>query len=138
MTTVNDPSVGTATDLDGGGQVDYFLGFSLPFADVVNQLSLLGIAGFNQDSTLSYVIATATQANSLNQDLNGVDQNYDSALTWSQLGVLSDPMTPAGMAVVPEVNGAVWIFLLLGAVAAQRWFASRSTSKGQCVPAHRG
>ena len=137
VTTVNDPSVGTATDLDGGGRPDFFLGFSIPFADIVGQLSLLGITGFNQDSTLSYVVATATQANSLNQDLNGVDKNFDGALTWSQLGVLSDPMTPAGMAVVPEVNATVWIFLLFGAIAAQRWFARRSTPKGQPVPAPR-
>ena len=136
VTTVNDPSVGTATDLDGGLRPDFFLGFSVPFADVVNQLSLLGITGFNQNSALSYVIATATQANSLNQDLNGVDKNYNGSLTWSQLGVLSDPMTPAGMAAVPEVNGAAWIFLLFGAVAAQRWFASRSRPKRQPVPAH--
>jgi hypothetical protein len=137
VTSVNDPSVGTATDLDGGGRPDFFLGFSIPFADIVSQLSLLGITGFNQDSTLSYVVATATQANSLNQDLNGVDKNFDGSLTWSQLGVLSDPMTPAGMAAVPEVNGTLAIFLLLGAVAAQRWFASRSMPKRQPVPAHR-
>jgi hypothetical protein len=138
VTTVNDPSVGTATDLDGGGRPDFFLGFSIPFADIVNQLSLLGISGFNQDSTLSYVVATATQANSLNQDLNGVDKNFDGSLTWSQLGVLSDPMTPAGMAAVPEVNGALAIFMLLGVVAAQRWFANRRALKRQLVLAHRG
>ena len=136
VTTVNDPSVGSATDLDGGGEFDFFLGFSIPFADVVNQLSLLGISGFNQDSTLTYVIATATQANSLNQDLNGVDKNFDGSLTWSQLGVLSSPMTPAGM-VVPEVNSAVWVFLLLGAVVAQRWFVKRNAPKRQRVPADR-
>jgi hypothetical protein len=137
VTTVNDPSVGTATDLDGGGRPDFFLGFSIPFADIVNELSLLGITGFNQDSTLSYVVATATQANSLNQDLNGVDKNFDGSLTWSQLGVLSDPMTPAGMAAVPEVNGALAIFMLLGAVAAQRWLANRRALKRQLVLAQR-
>jgi hypothetical protein len=137
VTTVNDPSVGSATDLDGGLKPDFFLGFSIPFADIVNQLSLLGISGFNQDSTLSYVVATATQANSLNQDLNGVDKNFNGALTWSQLGVLSDPMTPAGMAAVPEVNGIVWIFLLFGAIAAQRWLAKRNAPKTQPVPTDR-
>ena len=124
VTTVNDPSVGTATDVDGGGKVDYFLGFSIPMSDIAAQLALLGIA-FDENSTLTYVIATATQANSLNQDLNGVAGNVNSSLTWSQLGVLSNPITPAGMAVVPEVNSALWVLLLLGAVGAQRHFRNR-------------
>lgn len=132
VTTTNDPTVGTATDIDGGGQVDYFLGFSIPMSDITAQLALLGIA-FDQNSALTYVIATATQANSLNQDLNGVAGNVNSSLTWSQLGVLSNPITPAGMAAVPEINPAIWIVLLLGAVAAQRSLANRARAKRQAV-----
>ena len=103
VTLTNDPTVGTATDLDGGGQTDHFLSFSVSFSDVVMLLAARGITGFDENSALAYVIATATQANSLNQDLNGVGKNYDGAATWSTLGVLSDGMTPAG-AVVPEAN----------------------------------
>ena len=132
VTTTNDPTVGTATDIDGGGQADYFLGFSIPMSDIAAQLALLGIA-FDENSTLTYVIATATQANSLNQDLNGVAGNVNSSLTWSQLGVLSNPITPAGMAPVPEINPAMWIVLLLGAVAAQRSLAKRTRAKRQAV-----
>ena len=132
VTTVNDPSVGSATDIDGGGEEDFFLGFSVPFADVVSQLALLGIA-FDENSVLTYVIATATQANSLNQDLNGVAGNVNSSLTWSQLGVLSNPMTASGISMVPEVNPALWIVLLLGAVAGQRWFSNRRASKGHGI-----
>jgi hypothetical protein len=132
VNTVNDPSVGTATDLDGGGQNDYFLGFAVPFADVVSQLAAAGIA-FNQKSTLTYVIATATQANSLNQDLNGVGKNYDPSLSWSQLGVLSDPMTADGLAAVPEINPALWVGLLLVAVALQRHLGKRAQPKAQTV-----
>lgn len=128
VTTINDPTVGTAIDIDGGGEDDYFLGFAVPFSDIVNQLSLLGIT-FDQNSTLTYVIATATQANSLNQDLNGVAGSVNSSLTWSQLGVLSNPMTPGGVAVVPEVNPGLWIVLLLGAAAVQRRFGQRTTAK---------
>lgn len=102
VTTTTDPTVGTATDLDGGGKPDYLLTFAVNFADVVTQLSLKGINGINQNSAFSYVISTATQANSLNQDLNGVDKNYDPAATWSVLGVVSNQMTPNGVAVVPE------------------------------------
>jgi hypothetical protein len=125
VNTTNDPSVGTATDLDGGGQNDYFLGFAIPFSDIVAQLAAAGIA-INQNSTLTYVIATATQANSLNQDLNGVAGGVNSSLTWSQLGALSNPMTAGGLTVVPEINPAVIAGLLLAAVIAQRRFASRA------------
>ncbi len=44
------------------------------------QLGARGITGFDQNSTLSYVISTDTEANSLNQDFNGVPKNYDGAL----------------------------------------------------------
>jgi hypothetical protein len=106
VTLTNDPTVGTATDIDGGGQNDHFLSFSVSFSDVVMQLAARGITGFDENTPLAYVIATATQANSLNQDLNGVGKNYDGAATWSTLGVLSDGMTPAG-AVVPEANSVL-------------------------------
>jgi hypothetical protein len=104
VSTTIDPTVGTATDLDGGGKPDYFLTFSVNFADVVTQLSAKGINGIDQNSAFSYVISTATQANSLNQDLNGVDKNYDPAAIWSVLGVVSNQMTPAGLPVVPETK----------------------------------
>ncbi|MEY2537947.1 MAG: hypothetical protein QOG67_1687 [Verrucomicrobiota bacterium] len=102
VTTTNDPTVGTATDLDGGGQNDFFLTFSIPFNDVVVQLAAKGITGFTQNSTLSYVISTATQANSLNQDLNGVGQAYDPAALWSSLGVVSSPISSSGIYAIPE------------------------------------
>ena len=65
VNTTIDPTVGTATDLNGDGKNDYFLTFTVPFADVVAQLNAKGIT-VDQNSTFSYVIATATQANSLN------------------------------------------------------------------------
>ncbi|HEV2804972.1 MAG TPA: hypothetical protein VGW57_08595 [Chthoniobacterales bacterium] len=133
VTTTIDPSVGTATDLDGGGQTDYFLGFAIPFTDVVAQLAAAGIT-FDQNSTLTYVIATATQANSLNQDLNGVAGSVNSSLTWSQLGVLSNPMTAGGLAAVPEINPALCVGLFLVAVGLQRRLSRRTTPKRQAVP----
>jgi hypothetical protein len=99
----NDPTVGTATDLDGGGQNDPFLSFAIPLGDVITELAGRGITGINENSVFSYVMATATQANSLNQDLNGVGQTYDGNATWSTLGVVSNGITPAGV-VVPEAN----------------------------------
>jgi hypothetical protein len=107
VNTTIDPSVGTATDLDGGGQNDFFLSFKVPFNDIVTQLAARGIAGIDQNSTFSYVMATATQANSLNQDLNGVGKTYDGNATWSALGAGSDPMSASGIPAVPEVNPAI-------------------------------
>jgi hypothetical protein len=125
VTTTIDPSVGTSLDLDGGGQNDYFLTFDVPFSDVVAQLSAIGITGFDQNSTLTYVIATATQANSLNQDLNGVDKNYDGSATWSTLGVLSEQMSASGISAVPEINPAAWIALLAAGLIGDRLVRGR-------------
>src|SRR6185437_9981222 len=80
-------------------------------------------------TTLTYVVATATQANSLNQDLNGVGPNYDPSQTWSQLGVLSNPMTAGGLAAVPEINPGLWVGLLLLAAIAQRGLSNRARAK---------
>jgi hypothetical protein len=111
VNTTIDPTVGTATDIDGGGQNDHFLSFSVPFNDVVTQLAARGVTGIDENSTFSYVMATATQANSLNQDLNGVGKNYDGSATWSTLGALADPLTASGLA-VPEVNPGVAVALV--------------------------
>ena len=119
-----DPSVGTATDLNGDGKTDYFLTFSVPFADVVAQLAAKGII-INQNSTFSYVVATATQANSLNQDLNGVGSNYDGSATWSTLGVISDPMTAGGIP-VPETNVALIASLFVATAVAHSVFRQRA------------
>jgi hypothetical protein len=104
VNTTIDPTVGTATDLDGGGQTDHFLSFAVQFADVIAQLNARGITGIDENSSFRYVIATATQANSLNQDLNGVGKTYDPAAVWSVLGVITDPTTPSGVAAIPESN----------------------------------
>lgn len=133
VTTTIDPTVGTDLDLDGGGENDYFLTFAVPFGDIVTQLNALGISGFNQNSTLTYVIATATQANSLNQDLNGVDKNYDGSATWSTLGVLSEQMTASGIAAVPEINPAAWIALLAAGLIGDRLFRSRRARRREVL-----
>jgi hypothetical protein len=85
----------------------------VPFADVIAQLNAKGITGINQNSTFSYVVATATQANSLNQDLNGVGGSYDGNATWSTLGVISDPITAGGIP-VPEPSAALISAIVVG------------------------
>ena len=119
VTAAMDPTA-TNFDIDGGGptEPDYFLTFAIPFSDIVNQLAARGITGVNENTTFSYVIATSTQGNSLNQDLNGVGKNYNTASTWGTLGALADPTTP--IAAVPEVNPTMLVVLLALLVIASR------------------
>ena len=126
VSLTNDPSVGTATDLDGGGQNDYFLSFAVPFSDVVTQLATLGITGVNDTTLFSYVVATSTQGNSLNQDLNGVDKNYDPNATWASLGVMADGTAP--ISAVPEGNFGWGVSGLIAVAIAHRRF-SRAAAK---------
>ena len=119
-----DPTVGGATDLNGDGKNDYFLTFSVPFADIVAQLAAQGITGITQNSVFSYVVATATQANSLNQDLNGVGASYDGNATWATLGVLSDPLTGGGVP-VPEPSAAFVVAIVAAIAIAQSNFRRR-------------
>jgi len=97
----NDPGVGNSTDLDSDGNNDHFISFMVPFGDVVSALNSEGISGYNQNTVSTYVLATATQANSLNQDLSGPDDTYDPDATWEDIGAGSNPVTPAG-GEVPE------------------------------------
>jgi hypothetical protein len=122
VTSAMDPTA-TNFDIDAGGQNDFFLTFSIPFSDIVAQLAARGITGINEDTPFSYVIATSTQGNSLNQDLNGVTGNVNSSQTWGQLGALSDPTIP--IAAVPEVDATVCVVLLLVAIVAHRQFTKR-------------
>ena len=122
VNTTIDPNA-TNFDIDAGGGTDHFLTFSIPFADIVSLLAARGITGIDQNSNFSYVIATSTQGNSLNQDLNGVGKNYDGASTWSQLGTLSDPTQP--IAAVPEVDSVLGIAGLMFAVFAHQYLKRR-------------
>lgn len=115
VNATNDPSVGTALDIDGGGQNDFFLSFSIGFTDVVSQLATRGITNFDQNTSIAFVISTSTQGNSLNQDLNGVGKTYDPAAVWSSLGVLTDNVTSSGVYLIPEPSSAA--LLGLGGVA---------------------
>ncbi len=97
-------------DVDGGGATDAFLSFSFNFSDVVDLLSAKGIE-IDQNTPLSYVMATATQSHSLNMDLNGVDGIPDTDKTFSELGAISNTFLVTGES-VPEP--AVLALLLAG------------------------
>jgi len=80
----------TDFDLDDDGDTDWFVSFSLPFADVVSEMSRLAGISITESTSLRFVIATSTQQNSLNEDLNGIPKNYNGNLTWEQLGGMSE------------------------------------------------
>ncbi|HEX8372008.1 MAG TPA: hypothetical protein VF585_04460 [Chthoniobacterales bacterium] len=125
-----DPTVGTSTDMNIDGKVDHFLTFSLPFADVVAQMAARNIV-INQNSTFNYVLATSTQNNSLNQDLNGIGKGFiNSTSTWAELGGLTSPISASGVA-VPEPDAAVCVGL--GAVGLLAWRFRRSARKSSLV-----
>ena len=70
-------------DLDGDLQNDYYLSFSVPFADLAAQVDALALLGspFNQNNPVAYVAGSSTNSNSINQDWSGID---GSAASWSQ------------------------------------------------------
>lgn len=85
---VIDPNVSN-TDINGDGGTDAFVSFSLDFATLVTQL---GNLGFTVDETtpVNFVIGTATQDNSLNQDIGGInDRTADNTITWTDSGAIS-------------------------------------------------
>ncbi len=85
---VIDPNVSN-TDINGDKGTDAFVSFSLDFATLVTQL---GNLGFTVDETtpVNFVIGTATQDNSLNQDIGGIDdRNADKTITWTDSGAIS-------------------------------------------------
>ena len=113
VTPTLDPA-GTNLDIDNGGETDYFLTFIIPFeqlAAAVNSLSL----GFTFDDTspLAYIAATATQGQTLNADLNGVEGTA-TTLTWIELDALSPEGTIDGQPVVPEPGMSALFMALAG------------------------
>ncbi len=102
------------------GDPDYYVSFMVPFADVVSFLATKSIAITDQ-SSLRYVSATATQANTLNQDLGGVNGGVNSNVSWSDLGGFTDTVNASGT-VVPEPS--TWI-LVLGSLCGGFWLRRR-------------
>ena len=103
---------GTTNDIttSTSGDIDYYISFTVDFDRVVTFLNTQGIS-INDSTPMRYVLATATQGQSLNQDLGQLPKDFDGSLTWEQLGTFSPTMTPTGT-VVPEPSTT-----LLGACA---------------------
>lgn len=100
---------GTTTDVDGG-EVDYYVSFLIPYADLENFANDLGIT-ISQNTAIGYVLATATQENSLNQDFNGLPKTFDTGTSWKDLGVITTPVTVSGGPAVPEPSSVMLVGL---------------------------
>ena len=101
--------------------VDWYVTFQLPFASLINFLNDEGemgvgntISGVDDTTPLRFIVASSTQANSLNQDIGGIDgndPNYDPNLTWDQQpgSPLSQPFNGTGL--VPEPSSSLLLIL---------------------------
>lgn len=116
-----DPTI-TNTDLNADGNVDAFLSFRVPYfgasGTATLQGAMKGIANIaiTGSSTFAYVLATSTQANSLNQDIGGIPKNYNSASTYTQLGAISPQLGTNGtvpVTVTPEPATTAQLLLAL-------------------------
>lgn len=101
----------TTNDVGADGNIDYFVTFAIPFQDIVNQLNRPGVGiSINENTRLSFVVATTNQGNSLNQDIGGVSGQVSSSATYASLGTISDQSAPSSF-IMPEPG----TFALMGA-----------------------
>jgi hypothetical protein len=110
---------GTSNDLTTAstGDPDYYLSFTIPFADIA---AYLGLNPSDADQRpLRYVLATSTQHNTLNQDLGGVNGGVNSITTWDQLGGFTPAMNASGT-LIPEPSTALLIACGLTFAASRR------------------
>ena len=115
-------------DLNADGYTDQYLTFYVPFADVASALATQNI-NFTTNSLMDLVVMTATQPNSLNGDINGVDGGTGSGQTWTQLGAASLAYTPVSIVPfnpisVPEPSQQT-LFCLAGGAALLQWVVRR-------------
>ncbi len=120
----NDPSAVT-NDLDGNGRVDHFLSFKLPFPELVTVVQTL-VPGFDTQSPVGYIAGTATQGNTINADLNGVDGGNNSTRTWQELGAMTEPTA------IPEPRHAA-VFLAITALLAGCLRGRRATANASAM-----
>ncbi len=106
VSATSDPAVLTSTNptplnIDGstgsGDQTDQFVSFFVPFADIVSAFQNVGITNITTNSTFRYILGTATQPNAINQDINGINGQINSSVSYTNLNIFTLPITPTGI-----------------------------------------
>jgi hypothetical protein len=104
---------------DGG--TGAMLTFATPFATLQSNLSALGIT-IDANTPLRYVAFTATNSNTVNQDVLGIGALSTFGTTRYDAGIFSDYYTPSGVRTpVPEPATVAQTMVLVGAPGLLWW-----------------
>ena len=88
-------------------EVDHFVSFKFSFADLVSNLASRANdkVTLTKDTSLRYVLATATNSNSFNSDIGGYNGSADSTTTFVSKGVFSTTGSFSNAAPIITSNG---------------------------------
>ena len=80
------------------GDIDYFVSFQVRIADINASKATFGLTNnITQSTVMRYIVGTAAQDNSFNQDVSGITGSYmSSTQTWTQLGAYTAPLQTDG------------------------------------------
>lgn len=116
--TANDANVDGGKDKNNLDADDYFLSFKFDLIELKNALIELGIADFDDRTTMAYIMGTSEQSNAFNQDINGVNGLNDPR-TWDELGAITGSSGPQAIP-EPAAYAALFGLLALGFAANRR------------------
>ncbi|MGB0259336.1 MAG: hypothetical protein ACPGES_11850, partial [Coraliomargarita sp.] len=90
-------------DIDGQGNLDYYLTVAVPFVDL--QAAINGTEGyqdFDESTPISFVAITSQNLNQINNDFNGIDDSSESLnAPYGGVGEPGDPDYVPGAGSVP-------------------------------------
>ncbi|MBT4491602.1 MAG: DUF4347 domain-containing protein, partial [Gammaproteobacteria bacterium] len=93
---------GATPDIDGAGDPDYYVNLTIPFQELVDALAgLPSPITITDASAVRWVAATATQGNTFNQDIAGLEGNNSADITYAASGTFSNPVDATGTVVTP-------------------------------------
>lgn len=108
-----------------GTTPDAYVTFAVSFANLQTAIQTYAGAAFSSftvdySTRISFIAATSTQGNALNQDLYGTSGNTNSSLTWAQLGASTAFANTMGVIPEPATYAQLGVLLLAGGVVAWR------------------
>jgi hypothetical protein len=125
-TDIDGAVVGIVSDLDAGGNPDFYVNVSVPFSNLVTALATVGVTGFTDASPRRYAVATSVNGTTFNQDIAGLPKQYDVDATYVSSGAFSDPVnsdgtiapTPTGTPVINDLAGDALAYVMNDAASA--------------------